>query len=391
MPNESLKIHHHASGSQDVLRGHERPFLIWGAYGGTNMGDEAILFSLVQLLRKQGHEGEIHVVCYHTPKVHTVAEYKAWGVQPIPLRRRPIEVMTRLCKERLIVGGGQLIDDSGLLWPTGLASAFIVLNHLFHNEPVLIGIGAESLRKPLQRLLVGRLYGLASRAACRDETSRQTLLDVGFPEANCVSASDLVFSADLPTNVSARDTREAHVAIVVSQDPRRLGSNADLAIQLIHHLRHRQRVARITVLPHDVRSPSVHGVGKTLDIEALNVVRRKVSSEEVQFVIPCTLAETLECYNRATVVVSARMHPLIIGAVMGVAPVAIQLTRKVASICERIPMPVLLDESAAAPKWEAVDAAVEAPDVVVARIESAVQAERLRAHDNAKVFLSGRC
>ena len=199
-----------------------REYVFWGGYAGNNLGDEAILWAMSRLIRRLDPEATQHVFIPDGVSAAVAAQYAAWDVHVVsgPLLR----AMAIFGRARLIVGGGQMIDDSSLGWPVGWSSLFLTANRFFGFRPLVLCIGAEALTKPLARLMVRRAYGLAAVITCRDEESSRAVRATGVPVAKVWTARDVVFSLDrdtLPQWAPGRsDGRTVAVLVAYESRPR---------------------------------------------------------------------------------------------------------------------------------------------------------------------------
>src|ERR1700689_4771879 len=141
-------------------------FVIWGGYGGHNLGDEAILWALSRQLRRLEPGARQFVLVPRGGSDRVRDQYAAWKIEVIS-GSLPFSLQF-LRKARLVVGGGQMVDDSSLGWPVGWSSLFLLINWLFGNKPLVLCIGAESLKRRLPRFLVGKVYAMAQVCTCRD-------------------------------------------------------------------------------------------------------------------------------------------------------------------------------------------------------------------------------
>src|SRR5581483_7472820 len=214
---------------------YEPDFLIWGAYGGHNFGDEAILRAVSQQLRRVRPGARQFVIILGKLSPAIAEEYRAAGLEPVPFFS--FGCLKLLGSAQLIAGGGQLLDDSSLGWPAGYTSVLLTLNRMFRNRPVLLCIGANPVRRALVRAMVRFAYSLAAKCTCRDEDSAAVLLSCGVPDAKVRVTRDVVFSLaphQLPRLATSPDRKQ--VAIAVCHDPKRKRGDASIIASLARSL-----------------------------------------------------------------------------------------------------------------------------------------------------------
>lgn len=149
-----------------------------GYYGFHNVGDEAILFSIIQALRNQNPEIEITVLS--NDPVYTE---KTYGVRAI--NRWKLKEITSLLKKAdgLISGGGSLLQDV-----TGMKSipyyTGIMRIAKWLNKPVFIyAQGMGPINKGISKFLVKTALNKADTLTVRDNKSKELLLEIGVSKA----------------------------------------------------------------------------------------------------------------------------------------------------------------------------------------------------------------
>ena len=181
---------------------------IFGYYGQRNIGDEAILSSLLTGIRGKVHEANITVFSAdtdYTKELHGVAAQRS--VMPVTLKR---VVMASLGNRRrsfykalhaafrtdvVVVGGGGLLVD-GLTSNEHLLELLNFINMLkkrFHKRVCLIGVSAGPIfHKTSERALRAALSGLDA-ITVRDQESKKLLQGFGIDAPPVMVAPDLAF------------------------------------------------------------------------------------------------------------------------------------------------------------------------------------------------------
>ena len=306
--------------------------LIYGFYGDFNAGDEAILYSLLSMLRSKAPDSQIEVVC--TARRESASDwYQSLGVEPFAIRNLR-RLLPALVRRRLIVGGGQMIAGDRSLKSLVLCLALVFVNRLAGKRPVLMGVGVEGVDRRRAKLLV-KLIGLfATKIACRDQYSLEQLLAAGCSRQKLLRTADLVFSGELrnlapPPDGTSRGSES--LLLVLHRSPLRSYAAADAYAQAIHQIRQVAPGAELTVLAHDSRPD--FDAGLLDELASLN------EDEMVRFVAMESLPQVLREYARAKCIVSVRMHPQIIAATLGKPWVAVGGSNKVAALATRFAAP----------------------------------------------------
>ncbi|MCP4307088.1 MAG: polysaccharide pyruvyl transferase family protein [bacterium] len=297
-----------------------RPLAIWGAYGGMNIGDEAILVALVSLLRRRDLDPRSLIV-QNEPDKEANRVYRRLGLQPISFRH-PLRLFSALRHSDLVCGGGQLIDDrGGLGFPVGYTAVLTLINRMFGGRPIIFGIGAEPVLRRTTKWLVRTMYGRAHMAMVRDTPSERALTEAGFPAEKTAVGGDIALTLDdIESGTSSNDGQR--LLLIPNRDTQRVG---DLAATFdVIAATARQEGWQVTVMAHDRRND--------YDAGELARMAEVLGTDDIEYVVPATLDAGLAHYRNADVVVSARMHPLLLSILHGVTPVAIPVVDKVRTL-----------------------------------------------------------
>ena len=313
-------------------------FVIWGGYGGNNLGDEAILWALSRLLRKLQPQAEVYVLIPDGVPEFAKLQYDAWGIGVVSGKMPGCLGILR--RARLIVGGGQMVDDTTLAWPVGWSSVFLGINSFSRQKPLVLCVGAEPLRHPLTRFLVRNFYSKAMVCTCRDDESAAVMREVGVSPSKVWVTRDVVFSLDrgvVPQYSTGGRGTSPTVALVIAHDPNRVVDTIERYTALIDNLLARQ--VSVTVVAHDLRAD--------YDIRARDeIMSRYKDCAGLTAIDTRTVDEVLAIYSRSEAVISARMHPLILGSLCGTLPIAFGGKAKVRSLIQLANIPEIIAKEA---------------------------------------------
>ncbi|MGE5554093.1 MAG: polysaccharide pyruvyl transferase CsaB [Betaproteobacteria bacterium] len=352
--------------------------VVSGYYGFGNAGDEAVLAAIAQALRRHDPGGEIVVVSAdpeETERVH--------GVKAIS-RANLGAVQGALSRADLLLsGGGSLLQDI-----TSLRSLVYYLGVMalaqWRGVPVFFyAQGVGPLRRPLARWLVRRVAQGVAGITVRDEASAELLRQIGVRRPPIHVTADPVF-AFVPDGVGmeaataapegekpvfgfafrpwrGEETWQPAVAQAAGELARRYG--AEIRWLSFHPDRD---LAVSRALQAECPAPSV-------------VVEPGQTPAEV-------FAQVAQCH----LVVAARLHALIIGAVAGRPVVGVSYDPKVEALVAQLGqapagrLPGITAEelaTAAAKAWEGREEAV-------ARLAPRVAVLRERAEQTAELALA---
>ena len=165
--------------------------LVCGNYGATNIGDEAILQSILQFVRSSFHDARLQVASAN-PSL-TARQYGVESVPKIPAGMRSLvkSIFSKSLRQTLnaykhcdvvVSGGGGLFTDEKpraiFIWLMQILPAF------WYKKPVMcLGQSIGPLFMRSSRWVVRKIFRKMKVITVRDEASRQTLLKMGIEHA----------------------------------------------------------------------------------------------------------------------------------------------------------------------------------------------------------------
>jgi len=169
---------------------------IVGHYGGINLGDDAILASIVDMLQKLGGAGIQITPFSHNPDV----SYAQTGVTAAKQISLPVPSPNDLVKlfriirasDCLIIGGGGLLQDEFNLKtiPRFLLPALI--GKLFNKRVVFFALGVGPLSMKYSKTLIALIGKQVDTISVRDDESFKQLEHIGIKDA--IVTSDPAFA-----------------------------------------------------------------------------------------------------------------------------------------------------------------------------------------------------
>lgn len=309
-------------------------YVVYGHFGGWNVGDEVIARSMVGLLRQRQPGAAISLLCSSYRDSSVKAEYQDYGAEPLELRTAG--ALKALRQRRLIAGGGQMltgdVSRKGLILLLGL----VVVNRLSGHRPLLLFAGAQGIEGRKARVLVRMIGQVAHMCVVRDEPSLAALEASGLAASKQLLAADVVFSGAAFPNLddpTMGQIESKQVLVVGHRSPLRTYVSAEQLGLIIRSILDIDPDLSVALLSHDCRPLLDNGLVSAFAESELD---RKVS------LLSMTDTDTaLSAYRDAAVVVSVRMHPLIIGTVMGLPVVGIRASSKVDALSEQLDFPLM--------------------------------------------------
>ena len=299
--------------------------VLCGAFGGTNIGDELILLADARLARGAGYEGQFTALTFGnaTLSEEASAEYARNDIEPASLRRPGAALRSILGKD-LLIGGGQVLDGSyGAKLPF-LQLCVALACRLSGGRVWIGGAGALAIKGRLTKLLYHLLFILTEDVSVRDQASYDA---VAYSEGNrrrVRVAADVVFSL-FESDMIPTSTSRSETVLAVHNAPHVKFMDQDLAVPLAEHLA-LVSAGSLTLAAHDARENFDLGfASKIASGFSQGKEKRPPDIQTFDSVEAC-----LDFYSQKSLVVSARMHPLIIGAIAGCACVPLAGSSKVA-------------------------------------------------------------
>lgn len=308
----------------------KKSVVISGYYGFDNLGDEAVLYSMLQALDRELPGLEVTVLS-HNPAA-TAGDY---GVRAVN-RWHPGEVARALRQSQLLIsGGGSLLQDvtglKSLLYYLGV----IRLARLLGRPVFYYAQGIGPLYTPLGRRLVAMTTRGAQVVTVRDEESRRDLLALGLKKPVQVTADpvlgihpgaiELAVGAQiLQRYTSASVTPGSRVVgVSVRQIPGPAGWETELARALDILVKEGLGVVFVPM-----QNPA--------DVEVSRRVARAMEKPGVVVDEKLTVPAMLSLVGNLDILVGMRLHALIFAAVCSVPPVGIVYDPKVERFLGRI-------------------------------------------------------
>lgn len=352
------------------------PLTILGAYGGSNIGDEVILDTVTSEFERRGYERPYTVV--GLGKIANAPQqdwYRERGLRYVD-GRDLMATARAVWGSHLFIGGGQLIDGSHGPKLATLQLMAAVFAKASGRKVALGGVGVYRIETgAMIRTLYSLLFHLADSIGIRDAGSLEAIQFSTAGRAKGLQTADIVFSLVDPAS-SASEGRKT-IAFSVHNAPHAQYSEPTATLRLI---------ARLIKLPgfdvivtaHDRRRNFDAGFAKNLlaQLPSGSATLRKFN----------TVEECLRFYRTCHTVVSARMHPVIIGACLGANCVPLAGSPKMSEVADLLQIPLQRPESLIALGDEDFVKALGIKSTIATPDRQALANLQLRALENFRVF-----
>jgi len=287
--------------------------LVAGYYGFDNGGDELILFSLLNQLKKLNSRMEISVLSndpYKTSRTYRVKAVNRWNPLSIAL--------AILLTDLFVFGGGGLLQDLTSSWSIYYYLGLILLGKLFFKKVFLISQGVGPIRSKFGRKVTGLVLGFVDSITVRDELSKFELRKLN-KDLSVSIAPDPVFNLD-----SFAFGREKAICSPFNEHPvigvsvQGFGKNGGFkeTIREICDELVRKSKSKIILIPFH----------KLEDLKISKDIARNKANDYELFLWQ-DVKDMFEFYNKIDLLLGMRLHSIILACHLGKPFVAISLPK----------------------------------------------------------------
>lgn len=169
--------------------------ILWGAwYGSKNVGDQALLLSIADLLGGALNDVEFIVVTDNPDHVYAYTQRDSTHrFKALHTRRQFLHIVKAFMSTDLFIFGGGVpfYDD----WFHSIVIAFLsTLSKIFRVPCVLWAVSSQRIKSSFTRLVLRYLLSHASAITYRDEHTRQLFLECGMDDSFGELAADSAFT-----------------------------------------------------------------------------------------------------------------------------------------------------------------------------------------------------
>lgn len=286
--------------------------LIIGNYGVGNLGDEAILQSLLNLCR----ESSLDPMVLSGNPIETQKKYKIISAPLLPCGVRsffkgvnPKTLALFKKADKIILGGGGLFNDTKILapWIWYRHAKFTVLQE---KKLLCLGQSVGPLRFWISQKFAKFTFENAEKISVRDQNSAKILQKIGISKNKITVASDLAL---LFANPELKKTK-AKIAVNICQIK---GFENQIKILAEILPRISQEIVLIAQTPQD--------------LVFLKDLRTKINLplEKIEIKIPKSPEEAIVEYSQCDLTIGMRFHSVVFSLVANTPVVALAYSQKV--------------------------------------------------------------
>jgi len=283
--------------------------LVAGYYGFDNGGDELILFSLLNELKRLNNNIEISVLSRDPSK--TGKNYKVKAIN----RWNPLSVALAIFHTDLFVfGGGGLLQDLTSSWSIYYYLGLILLAKLFFKKVFLFSQGVGPIKRRISRKVTGIVLGFVDLITVRDELSKFELERLN-KNLSVSIAPDPVFNLDRFTfrkGVTINEQPAIGVSLQgLGEDERFRETVREICDELVRKIE-----SKIIFIPFH-------------KLEDLKISEDIIANRtnDYRLFLWQDIEDLFEFYNKIDLILGMRLHSIILACLLGKPFVAICLPK----------------------------------------------------------------
>lgn len=297
-----------------------------GYYGFDNVGDEAILLSILTALRKEQPDVAITVLSNNpdvTAKTYGVAAVNRWKLGEVSKALKSAD--------GLISGGGSLLQDQ-----TGMKTipyyCLVMRIAKFHKTPVFVyAQGMGPINHPLSRKLTKFTLNRVDRITLRDEASIELLEEIGVGQAMKL-VPDPVIGLDSSAFRSEWLERQAYTDGYISVSVRDWPSDVDFMRKIADGL------DLLAEAGHQIVFVPMHDIH---DEKASYRLVQMMKQKSIVAPGNVSIEEKVAIIGQSDLLIGMRLHSLIFSAIEATPFIALSYDPKIDAFADIAGQPIL--------------------------------------------------
>ncbi|MCF8001360.1 MAG: polysaccharide pyruvyl transferase CsaB [Halanaerobiales bacterium] len=296
--------------------------LISGYFGFNNLGDEAILNSMIRMIKELNPETKI-IVLSNSPE-STKDKYDTESIYRYDI----FKIMSEMKRSDIFIsGGGSLLQDVTSLRSVPYYLGLIFIAIIFKMKTIFFAQGVGPVQNKLFRFLIEKVLNKVDYLSVRDENSKMFLENIGIQKNKINIIDDPVFGLSNPNLEVGHRKKESDEVQNIGVSVRNWHSNRYLnsLVEFLNRLGKKNDIT-ITIIPfHKGRDLKISKkLQNMLDVDSQ--VRRYTD----------VLDEVNEFYKTLDLFIGVRLHSLIFSAVNQIPFIGISYDPKTDSLIEEM-------------------------------------------------------
>jgi len=298
-----------------------------GYYGFDNVGDDAILLSIIQALKKWENDIEITVLSNNP-----TATEQTYGVKAV--NRWKMKEIHQLLKtaDGLISGGGSLMQDQ-----TGMKTipyyAGVIQIAKWLKKPVFVyAQGMGPINHSLSNLIVRKTFNKVEQITVRDKASQTLLTEIGVRKETKIVPDPVMglnggdFHCEWLDQESL--TAESYISVSVRDWPSTIAYKEKIAHSLDQLVRQGEQIVFLPMHgEHDLKTSQ--------EVAALMQEKSLIAPSDL------SIEEKIAVIGQSQLLIGMRLHSLIFSAIYATPFIAISYDPKIDAFADIVDQPVI--------------------------------------------------
>lgn len=344
-----------------------------GYYGFDNVGDEAILFAIIQSLKEYHPKIDLTVLSHNPEK--TAATYEVDAVN-----RWSLTQVRKALKESdgLISGGGSLLQDETGMKSISYYSGVMKMAQMLKKPVFIYAQGMGPVKSPLNRKIMKNVLQASQLITVRDRKSKNLLEEIGVSKSIQL-VPDPVMGLDSSSFDSGMENMAEAGQRVISVSIRKWTDN----------LSYLKKVAAgldgLAAKGHKILMVPMHGKH---DHDTSSKVVGLMKQEADIFPYDSTIEQKMAAVKESDVLLGMRLHALIFASVGNTPFVALSYDPKIDSFAEIVDQKVV--GHVTADDWTSEDIVQSIEEILgnysgrLKQLNEKVEPLQIKANDTAK-------
>lgn len=298
--------------------------LLLGYYGFKNSGDDALLLSIIQQLKKTDSGLSLGVLSFNPRETE-----EQFGIDAVD-RNNILSVIKAIKSAKmLLVGGGTLIQDSTSTKSLIYYLAVIKIAQAFNKKVMLYANGIGPIKEENKKI-TKRIINKVDVITLREELSLEELKKIGVDKPKIIVTADSVFGIDYDKRAKIQEKQYQLVSV---RNHKKLCENfcSDIA-RLCDQMYEKHNISTVFI-PFQKKN----------DLEITQKIRALMKSESEVFDTECEFSELMSLMENARLCIGMRLHSLIYSVISKIPCVGLVYDQKVKAFMDYIGQKNYLD------------------------------------------------
>ncbi len=293
-----------------------KDILLLGYYGFKNSGDDALLLSIIQQLKKTDPSLSLGVLSYNPEETKS-----QFGIDAVNRNNIFAVLKAIISSKMLLVGGGTLIQDSTSTKSLIYYLAVIKLSQIFNKKVMLYANGIGPIKNENKKI-TKKVLNKVDIITLREEMSVDELEKIGVDKPKIYVTADSVFGIDYDKKTFTKKQYQ----LVSVRNNKMLCDNFCFDVAKICDEMYEKYEISTVFIPFQKKN----------DTQITEKIRALMKSESEVFDTECDFSELMALMENARLCIGMRLHSLIYSVISRVPCVGLVYDQKVKAFMDYI-------------------------------------------------------